>query len=209
MEASSVLIKDEIRGFHLAYYDNVYVRVDISTKHNELELNDLADTRIAFGCRQEVLLSWNCFASHNRMVFLAKSQHVGSILNGIQYVVTGPSTEQTVDILTVRVYGGIGGDCLTAEEHLHFSHFEVIGIDCFVDETSTVLRARPSFEGSTTSPGDEFQSGDTIRNSDSAHSNQQPSDLSSMVAIGLVVACFVFCAVNIAMMITVSSKEFN
>lgn len=113
----------EIFGLELldADLDMNLVRVDVVSQKGRITVptQEARSQMRQHACDGRTASPWQCQGDgvdNRRLVFVAAPSDVGHILNHLTYKTLVPSRPEP-DNLTVTVYDGEGGDCLTASEH--------------------------------------------------------------------------------------------
>jgi hypothetical protein len=102
-------------------YDLNRVRVDIHTWQGRLSLpEESRSTMLAYACGGRTASAWQCVGDgrqDRRLTFVAAPSDVTRILHRLEYrgLATG-----LADNVTITVYDGQGGECLTASEHWQY-----------------------------------------------------------------------------------------
>jgi hypothetical protein len=114
----SLVLVQGIRVDDVQDYDIDYVRVDVSTMIGKISLQADYQNLTNFDfCNQRSYSAWQCVGSGSGdrlMTFLALPSQIELILRNLEYRGFMPGR---ADEIQVRIYDGLGGDCLSQIEH--------------------------------------------------------------------------------------------
>lgn len=126
------------------------VRVDVVPGSSQVTLTSQTRPPLETAlCRQRTDSPWQCVGdgvADRMMTFVAPTGDVTAILENLKVDLL-----QVQDNVTVRVYDGVGGNCLSAREHALYGSSWTVHRDCYCAEATVQIRLDGAFLPRTSS----------------------------------------------------------